>query len=146
MPIKIDRIETDSLKVNGFDVNQSIKHYELDMTGDTTVTVDTTKGIIDIINMGTELYNTPQPSFSSSTSFVINNPGLTLIPQNRDNIYVQYSVYYKPTINDNARPYLISTGFNNGLQFYLYNANPASADTNNWTGALYVYFELYTIN
>ena len=41
---------------------------------------------------------------------------------------------------------LISTGFNSGLEFYLYNANPATAEINNWTGALYVYFELYTIN
>jgi hypothetical protein len=43
-------------------------------------------------------------------------------------------------------PYLISTGASSGLGFNLYNANPAVADTDNWQGALYVYFELYTIN
>ena len=33
-----------------------------------------------------------------------------------------------------------------GLGFNLYNANPAIAGLNNWDGALYVYYELYTIN
>jgi hypothetical protein len=49
-------------------------------------------------------------------------------------------------MTDNAIPYLISTGVSSGLEFNLYNANPALAGVNNWKGALYIYFELYTLN
>jgi len=122
------------------------KHYELDVTATNVVTVDTPRGIIDIIGMGTSNSFTPFPSYLSSVSFLINNPDLDLSIANRDNIYLQYSVYYKNTITDNAIPYLISTGIANGLEFNLYNANPALAGVNNWDGALYVYYELYTLN
>lgn len=122
------------------------KHYELNITTTSVVTVDTTRGIIDITGMGTSAPLTPDPAFASSVSFLINNPDLDLTFANRDNIYVQYSVYYKNTITDNAIPYLISTGVANGLEFNLYNANPTLAGVNNWDGALYVYYELYTLN
>lgn len=128
------------------------KHYELDMTVTNTVTVDTPRGIIDITGMGTAPFLTPDPAFAFQTPFYINNPDLDLTVANRDNVYLQYSVYYAsaPT-DDNAIPYLISTGFiiPNGVGFNLYNANPAAAPVapnNQWTGALYVYYELYTIN
>jgi hypothetical protein len=56
-------------------------------------------------------------------------------------------VYYSRTSSDNTIPYVISVGAAaNELEFNLYNANPATAGANNWDGALYVYFELYTIN
>jgi hypothetical protein len=122
------------------------KHYELDITATSVVTVDTTRGIIDILGMGSSVLLTPDIAFASSVSFLINNPDLDLTFANRDNIYVQYSVYYKNTITDNAIPYLISTGVANGLEFNLYNANPTLAGVNNWDGALYVYYELYTLN
>ena len=122
------------------------KHYELDIAATSTVTVDTPRGIIDILNMGSSAPLTPDPAFASSVSFFINNPDLDLTFANRDNIYVQYSVYYKNTITDNAIPYLISTGASAGLGFNLYNANPTLAGVNNWDGDLYVYFELYTLN
>jgi hypothetical protein len=122
------------------------KHYELDRLNYTVVTVDTPRGIIDITGIGSSAPLTPDPAFASSVSFLINNPDLDLSIANRDNIYVQYSVYYKNTITDNAIPYLISTGVANGLEFNLYNANPALAGVNNWDGALYVYYELYTLN
>ena len=121
-------------------------HYELDLTISNVVTVDTPRGIIDILGMGTNPGYTPDAAYGSSVSFLINNPDLDLTIANRDNIYVQYSVYYKNTITDNAIPYLISTGIATGLEFNLYNANPALAGVNNWDGALYVYYELYTIN
>lgn len=121
-------------------------HYELDMTISNVVTVNTTRGIIDILNMGTDPGLTPDPAYVTSTSFVINNPDLDLTPLNRDNVYVQYSLYYNQGPDDNAIPYLLSTGFISGLGFNLYNANPAVADANNWDGALYVYYELYTLN
>jgi hypothetical protein len=104
------------------------KHYEL-----------------DILGMGSSAPLTPDPAFASSVLFRIDNPDLDLTIANRDNIYVQYSVYYKNTITDNAIPYLISTGVANGLEFNLYNANPTLAGANNWDGDLYVYYELYTL-
>jgi hypothetical protein len=122
------------------------KHYELNITATNVVTVDTPRGIIDITGMGSSVPLTPAAAFASSVSFIIDNPDLDLTIANRDNVYVQYSVYYKNTITDNAIPYLISTGVANGLEFNLYNANPTLAGVNNWDGALYVYYELYTTN
>jgi hypothetical protein len=122
------------------------KHYELDRAATDFVTVNTTRGIIDILGMGSSVLLTPDPAFASSVSFRIDNPDLDLTIPNRDNIYVQYSLYYKNVATDNTVPYLISTGVANGLEFNLYNANPTLAGANNWDGDLYVYYELYTIN
>ena len=122
------------------------KHYELNITATNVVTVDTPRGIIDITGMGSSGPLRPTPAFASTVAFKINNPDLDLTVANRDNIYLQYSVYYKATTFDNAIPYLISTGAVDGLDFNLYNANPVSAGINNWDGALYVYYELYTLN
>ena len=141
MPLKVDQVITNSLSVNGVDVNKNTKHYELDYDVTDTVTVDTTFGIIDILNMGN---SAPASAFTSDATFYINNPALDLTVI--DNVYVQFSVYYNQTTSDNAIPYLISTGTNPGLEFKLFNANPAAEDTNNFQGSLYVYFELYTIN
>ena len=121
------------------------KHYELDMLVTNTVTVNTIRGIIDIENMGTPGL-IPDPAYGTSVGFLINNPDLDLTFANRDNIYVQYSVYYSQAFGDNTIPHLIATGVSAGLGFNLYNANPAVAGLNNWDGALYVYFELYTLN
>ena len=122
------------------------KHYELDITTTSVVTVDTPRGIIDILGMGSSAPLTPDAAYGSSVFFLIDNLDLDLTLANRDNIYVQYSVYYNQTITDNVIPHLIATGISTGLGFTLYNANPAIADANNWDGALYVYYELYTIN
>lgn len=122
------------------------KHYELDITATSTVTVNTTRGIIDITGMGSSVPLTPALAYGSSVGFLINNPDLDLTFANKDNIYVQYSVYYSQVGSDNTVPYLIATGVSAGLGFNLYNANPLAAGLNNWTGALYVYFELYTLN
>ena len=122
------------------------KHYELDITTTNVVTVDTPRGIIDILGMGTSVPLTPDVAYGTSVTFVIDNLDLDLTLANRDNVYVQYSVYYKNTITDNAIPHLIAIGVTTGLEFNLYNANPAIAGVNNWDGDLYVYYELYTIN
>jgi hypothetical protein len=121
-------------------------HYELDIAATSVVTVTTARGIIDIVNMGTSAPLTPSAAYATSVSFLIDNPDLDLTITNRDNVYVQYSVYYKNTITDNVIPHLIATGVSNGLEFNLYNANPTIAGVNNWDGDLYVYYELYTIN
>jgi hypothetical protein len=121
------------------------KHYELNRAVTDVVTVNTTRGIIDILGLGSAPLLTPNPAFASTTAFYINNPELDLTIGNRDNIYIQYSVYYSASGVDNAIPYLINTGLASGAQFNLYNANPAVAGANNWDGALYVYYELYEI-
>jgi len=121
------------------------KHYELDMAITNTVTVDTPRGIIDVLNTGTLPFS-PDPAYGSSVFFLIDNLDLDLTLANRDNIYVQYSVYYSQVFGDNTIPHLIAAGVSTGLGFNLYNANPAVAGVNNWNGELYVYFELYTIN
>lgn len=147
MPLKVNNILTNSLSVNGLNVTGTdTKHYVLDRTETSVVTVDTTTGIIDILGMGTDPFLTPGSAFTSSVLFVIDNPALDLTEPNRDNVYVQFSVYYKQSNDDNAIPYLISTGINAGLEFNLYNANPATPGVDNFQGPLYVYFELYTIN
>jgi len=122
-------------------------HYELDITDFSVAKVTTTRGIIDITGMGTSAPLTPGAAYATSVSFEIINLDLDLSAGNRDNIYVQYSVYYNRAITDNTIPYLIATGVGPiGLEFNLYNANPAAASANNWDGDLYVYYELYTIN
>jgi hypothetical protein len=147
MPLNVDKISTGSLVVNGTEINNGTAHYELDFDQTSFLTVNTTKGIIDILGMGTGALYTPAPAFSSTTAFYINNPDLDLTVGNRENIYMQYSVYYSRTTSDNTIPYVISTGvLANGIEFSLYNANPATAGVNNWDGALYVYYELYTLN
>jgi len=150
MPLKVDRLITDtvdttSLSVNGINVTgKDTKHYELDLDVTNTVTVDTTFGIIDITNITAA--TAPTSAFTSNVTFYINNPALDLTVGNIDNVYVQFSVYYSQTGDDNAIPYLISTGGPIGLEFKLYNANPATEGADNFQGELYVYFELYTIN
>ena len=147
MPLNVDQISTGTLRVNGIEIDKNTAHYELDITQTNVVTVNTTTGIIDILGMGSSVPLTPAIAYGSSVSFLINNPDLDLAFANRDNIYVQYSVYYSQVFGDKAIPYLISTGVTNGLEFNLYNANPSLVvGLNNWDGALYVYFELYTIN
>jgi hypothetical protein len=122
------------------------KHYELDITATNVVTVNTPRGIIDILGMGSSVPLTPDKAYGSSVPFLINNPDLDLTFANKDNIYVQYSVYYSRTSDDNTIPHLIATGASAGLEFNLYNANPTLAGVNNWDGDLYVYYELYTLN
>jgi len=121
-------------------------YYEMDISVSNQVVVNTPRGIIDILNMGTSIGLTPAAAFASSTPFYIDNTDLDLTPANLDKIYIQYSVYYNQGLDDNAIPYLITTGSVSGLEFNLYNANPAVADIDNWKGSLYVYYELYTID
>ena len=99
MPLKVDRLITDSLSVNGVDVNKNTKHYELDLDVTNTVTVDTTFGIIDIINI--TAVTAPTSAFTSNVTFSINNPALDLTII--DNVYVQFSVYYNQTITDKVK-------------------------------------------
>lgn len=126
-------------------LNQPIvktEYYELDLATTSVVEVGTTKGIIEI--SGIDGIGEPDPAFATSIQFYINNRNLLLTEANRDNIYIQYSVYYKPVGVDNAIPYAISNGATPiGLGFQVFNANPAVAGVDNWEGEFYFYFELY---
>jgi hypothetical protein len=126
-------------------LNQPIvktEYYELDLATTNVVEVGSTKGIIEILDIAAG--GEPDRAFGSSIQFYINNPKLLLTEANRDNIYIQYSVYYKPGGIDNTIPYVISNGATpTGLGFEVYNANPAIAGPNNWVGKFYFYFELY---
>lgn len=122
------------------------KHYELDMSViPYTVVVDTPRGIIDVVN--THVGGGPLPAFGNPYTLGINNLSLDLSIANRDNIYVQYSVYYRQQDDDTAIPYLLARGIEpDGLKFNLYDASPQLAGTDQWKGAFYIYYELYTIN
>lgn len=142
-----DRYQTYAMPIKDFSVAGDVAntgYYTLDIDAfPFAVTVNTVKGIIEIIN--TDAGGGPAENYGSPYVFFIDNPELDLSAGNRDNIYMQYSVYYSPGVDDNAIPYVVATGFvPAGAGFSLYNANPAVANTGNWTGALYVYYELYT--
>jgi hypothetical protein len=118
--------------------------YELDLATTNVANVGTIKGIIEI--SGIDGVGDPDPAFATSQQIYINNPNLLLTEANRDNIYIQYSVYYKSFGTDNTIPYVISNGVvTTGVGFQIYNANPAIAGANNWEGKLYLYYEIYNI-
>jgi len=118
--------------------------YELGIDTTGTVEVSTRRGVIDITGMDM-VVGPPDPAFASSKRFFINNPALDLTIGNRDNVYVQFSVYYSPAIDDNVIPYVIASGITpSGLELTIYNASPNLPGTGGWQGAFYVYYELYT--
>lgn len=146
-----DKYKTYAMPIKDFSVAGDVANtgsYELDLGDTNIVTVTTQKGIIDIIGMGA-VGTTPDPSYVNPEVIYINNPDLDLTEGNRDRIYIQYSVYYSPTFDDNAIPYVLATGFvptPTGLEFTIFNANPdPNPGGNNWLGAFYLYYELYTI-
>lgn len=115
-----------------------IAHYELDVDTTFELTVNTNKGIIDIINWDVAV---PTEDWGSSTTITLkNNPILNLA--NRDNIYLQITPYYAPAADDTFIPYVLATGFSDGLNITVWNANPAAADTNQGEGAFYLYYEI----
>lgn len=142
-----DRYKTYAMPIKDFSVAGDVANtgsYELDLDVTNVVTVTTQKGIIDIVGMGLP-GNIPGPSYVTPELIYINNSELDLTVANRENIYIQYSIYYSPTIDDNAIPYVMSTGIaTTGIELTVFNANPAIADANNWQGAFYLYYELYT--
>lgn len=121
------------------------EYYSHSLNDGNVITVNTLKGIIEID--GIDTIGGADPSFDGAVQIYINNPELILTEANKDNIYVQLTPYYKPVIGDKAIPYVISNGvlIPNGLGVEVYNANPAIAGANQWQGAFYLYYEIYTI-
>ena len=125
-------------------INQTA-YYSHSLVDGNVITVNTLKGIIEIDGM--ETVGGVNPAFEGAAQIYINNPSLILTEANKDNIYVQLTPYYKPTMTDAAIPYLISNGalIPNGLGVQIYNASPTLAGVNQWKGTFYMYYEIYTI-
>ncbi len=119
-------------------------YYSHSLDDGNVVTVNTLKGIIEIDAIETIGVN---PAFDVPLQIYINNPGLNLTAANKDNIYVQLTPYYNRVANDRAIPYLLANGvlIPNGLGVEIYNASPAIPGANQWEGAFYIYYEIYTI-
>lgn len=122
------------------------EYYELDISTTNAVEVSTIKGIIEILNINGP--GEPGPLLTSPLTFYVNNPKLLLTEANRDNIYIQYSIYYKPggPDPDPTVPYVVSSGvLPQGIGFTLYNMGTISGLTDDpWTGKFYFYYEIYT--
>ena len=118
-----------------------IAHYEIDVDTTIELPVNTNKGIIDILNFDTIV---PGPSFDSARTIVlVNNPVLNLA--NRDNLYIQITPYYSANGNDTFIPYVMTTGFTNGLNITIWNVSPDVPGPNQGTGAFYLYYEIKTL-
>lgn len=122
---------------------EKTEYYELDLATTSQVEVSTIKGIVEILNFDPAAAP-PGLSMGMGQEIYINNPKLLLTEANRDNIYIQYSVYYKQNGDDKAIPYVLSNGVNAGVGFKIYNLSPQAAGVDQWTGKLYVYYEIYT--
>lgn len=142
-----DKYQTYAMPIKDLSVAGDVANtgsYILDLGDTNIVTVTTQKGIIDIMGMGSGT-TTPDPSYANPEVIYINNPELDLTLANRENIYIQYSIYYSPVSDDNVKPYVLATTAPSGLELSIFNANSAVAGGNNWLGAFYLYYELYTI-
>lgn len=118
-----------------------IAHYELDADATNTININTNKGIIDIINFDAVV---PGADWASPVVIVlVNSPVLNI--NNRDNLYIQITPYYSPTTSDNFIPYVLATGFTDGLNLTIWNANKATAGINNGEGSLYLYYEIKSL-
>jgi hypothetical protein len=119
-----------------------IAKYEVDLSSTYEVPINTNKGIIDITNLS--LGPIPGPGFDSNLIIVlVNNPVLNIA--NRDNIYLQVTAYYNPAVDDEFVPYVLASGFTNGLNIKVYNASAFLAGPNQAEGAFYLYYEIKTL-
>lgn len=142
-----DKYKTYAMPIKDLSVAGDVANtgfYELNLGATNVVTVTTQKGIIDITKIVDGVI--PAISFGSAEVIYINNPELDLTVANRENIYIQYSVYYSPTGDDTAIPYVLATTAPTvGLELSIFNASPVAPGADQWTGAFYLYYELYTI-
>lgn len=114
-------------------------YYTLDLGITSVVNVTTPKGVIEIAMDETNL--NPLPAFASSVGLTIANADMDFTDP--DKIYMQFSTYYNPAMGDNFIPYVLSTGATIGSTFNIFNADPAPAGLGQFTGKMYLYYELY---
>ena len=114
-------------------------YYTVDLASTITVDVTTQKGVIEVTLDETDV--NPQPAFASAVPLIITNADMDF--SDPDKVYSLYSVYYNPAIDDTFIPYVLATGFSSGANYAIFNANPNIAGSNQFTGKLYLYYELY---
>jgi hypothetical protein len=114
-------------------------YYTVDLATTSTVAVTTQKGVIEVTMDETD--TDPLPAFASAVPLIITNTDMDFTDP--DKIYSQFSVYYNPAIDDTFIPYVLATGVISGANYAIFNANPAVAGANQFTGKLYLYYELY---
>lgn len=120
-----------------------IKHYTLDVALTTTLNVESSKGMITILNMDDYLPSIPAPSLASFATIILVNPDLVM---GFENVYVQLTPYYKSASGDNAIPYVIASDFvTTGIKLNIYNTSPAVAGANQWKGVFQVHYQLKSL-
>jgi hypothetical protein len=115
------------------------EYYTVDLNVTSIVPVTTQKGVIEVFNLPSG--PVPLPGFASAVPLIITNDSVDFT--DADRVYMQTSLYYNPLGDDNFVPYFVSTGFLPGISCALYNASPIAAGSNQGSGKLYIYFELY---
>lgn len=117
--------------------------YEHSLDNGFQVEVKALKGIIELTDLATNIGPSPEPGCASSVSIAIFNPRLKYV--DADRVYIQTTVYYNPGIDDLFVPYLVPTGVSfSGAQFKLYNVSNEPADSGQFTGKLYINYEIYS--
>jgi hypothetical protein len=116
------------------------EYYTVDLNVTSIVPVTSQKGVIEVLNLTAG--PVPSPGFASAIPLIITNDSVDFT--DADRVYLQTSLYYNPSIDDNYVPYFVSTGFLPGISCALYNASPVAAGVNQGAGKLYIYFELYS--
>jgi hypothetical protein len=94
-------------------------YYTLDLGVTSVLDVTTPKGVIEIV-MDTSLVS-PLPLCETAVGFTLTNSNMDF--SNPDNIYMQHSAYYNPTLGDNFVPHVISTGVLAGANYAIFNTN-----------------------
>lgn len=118
-----------------------IAKYDLDVDNTIYLAVNSNKGIIDITNIRLQ---PPAPGcIDYQTIILVNSPVLNIA--NRDNIYLQVTAYYNASGDDNFVPYVLPSGFLDGLNIKIYNASSVPAGVDQGTGAFYLYYEIKTL-
>lgn len=120
-----------------------IKHYTLDLALTNALAVESSKGMITVLNMDDYLPSKPAPSLGSFATITLNNPDLII---GFENVYIQLTPYYKAVSGDNAIPYLIASDFlTAGVKLNVYNTSPLAAGANQWKGVFQIYYELKSL-
>ena len=128
---------------NGSKKIEKTVFYEHDFAASAQIKVRALKGVIELTNLNTALTLAPEPGCASSVQLSIFNPRLNYT--NSDRVYVQTTIYYKPGIGDEFVPYIVSSGATlQGALFNLYNVSNEVAGIGQFTGKLYINYEIYS--
>jgi hypothetical protein len=120
-----------------------IKHYTLDLALTNALAVESSKGMITVLNMDDYLPSKPAPSLGSFATITLSNPDLVI---GFENVYVQLTPYYKRLSGDNVVPYIIASEFvTSGINLKVYNLSPLAEGVNQWKGVFQIHYELKSL-